>query len=121
MAVHNVVPFHEVPQVISLPSDVRQIPQEALIRIIQLRNAVAAFKQHLEAAESEVRSALESGAAVEPGVHVASLKESLRRAVAWREVAERLADRLYNGKGAGYCENVLQNTHPSKTVSLVVS
>jgi hypothetical protein len=49
------------------------------------------------------------------------LKESSRRSVAWRVVAERLGDRLYgNGRGEGYCDRVLQSTHPSRTVTLVV-
>ena len=106
---------------VSFPSQQEQISQAQLTGIIGLRNTIAALKASLETAEAEVRTSLESGAEVESGVHVASLKETLRRNVAWREICERLAARLYNGKGAAYCENVLQNTHPSKTVTLVVS
>src|ERR1041385_5982321 len=121
MAVHTLVPIPNVPQVVPSRQKETQITQAQLIHVIALRNRVATLKAELEAAESKVQEALESGAMIEAGIHVASLKESLRRSVAWREIAERLADRLYSRKGAAYCENVLQNTHPSKTFSLVVS
>ncbi len=39
-----------------------------------------------------------------------------------RSVAVRLAERLYgDGRGHAYAENVLQNSKPSKVVSLLVS
>ena len=106
---------------VSFPSQKAQISQAELTGIIGLRNTITALKANLENAEAEVKAGLESGAEVESGVHVASLKETLRRNVAWREICERLAARLYNGKGAAYCENVLQNTHPNRAVTLVVS
>jgi hypothetical protein len=117
-AVPSVIPF---PQVI--PSPEKQIvTQNQLERVIQLRNAVDAFTKHLDKAESEVKTALESGAEVEPGTHVASLKETSRRNISWRDVAVRLAERLYgDGRGNAYAENVLQNTKPSRSVSLLVS
>lgn len=122
MAVHTVVPLPHVPQVIPFPSPEKKITQEQLRRIIALRNQVAALTKDLEAAEDETQTALESGVPVEPGIHVASLKESFRRNIGWREIAERLGDRLYgDGKGYAYCENVLGNTKPSRTVSLVIS
>lgn len=121
MAVNTVIPFPQVPQVIPL-SPQEPITQAQLERVIQLRNAVAAFKGHLEKAESQVQTALEAGASIEPGTHVASLKESFRRNISWRDVAVRLAERLYgDGRGNAYAENVLQNTKPSRSVSLVVS
>lgn len=109
---HPVVPFH---------APVVEIPQAKLELIILLRNKRERLKDELDAAEAEVRAALEAHAPVEPGVHVAELKESFRRNVAWREVAERLGDRLYgDGKGGGYCEKVIASTKPSRTVSLNV-
>ena len=122
MAVHTVEPLSRIPQVVPFPSHQEQITQAQIERVIQLRNAVAAFKKHLDTAESEVKTALEAGAPVEPGTHVASLKESFRRNVAWRAVVERLAERLFGeGRGHAYAENVLQNTKPERSVKLVVS
>ena len=98
-----------------------EIPQAKLEFIILLRNERERLKEQLEEAEAEVRAALEAHAPVEPGVHSANLKESFRRNVAWREVAERLGDRLYgDGKGDGYCEKVLAGTKPARTVSLQI-
>lgn len=98
-----------------------EIPQAKLELIILLRNERDRLKEQLEEAEAEVRAALEADAPVEPGVHIASLKESFRRSVSWREVAERLGDRLYgDGRGEGYCEKVLQSTRPARTLSLAV-
>jgi hypothetical protein len=109
------------PVVVPFREPVVEISQAKLELIILLRNERERLKEQLEEAEAEVRAALEANAPVEPGVHVASLKESFRRNVAWREVAERLGDRFYgDGKGEGYCEKVLQSTKPTRTVSLAV-
>ena len=123
MAVNTVVPFPEFPQAIpSSETEQPQITQTQLIRVVSLKNMVAALKANLDAAEAEVRAALESGATVEPGVHVASLKESFRRNISWRDVSVRLAERLYGeGRGQAYASNVLENTKADRTVSLVVS
>ncbi len=110
--VHPVVPFR-APAV--------EIPQAKLELILLLRNERQRLAEELEAVEAEVRAALEAHAPVEPGVHIAELKESFRRSVAWREVAERLGDRLYGeGKGEPYCEKVLASTKPTRSVSLNV-
>ena len=109
------------PAVVPFRAPAVEIPQAKLELIILLRNERERLKEQLDAAEAEVRAALEANAPVEPGVHVAELKESLRRNVAWREVAERLGDRLYgDGKGEPYCEKVLSSTKPTRTVSLNV-
>ena len=119
MAIHNLAPL---PQVVPFPSPQEQITQAQLERIIALRNQVADLKSRLETSEAEVKTALEAGTPVEPGVHVCSLKESLRRCIFWRDVAVRLAERLYGeGRGHAYAENVLQNSKPSKIVSLLLS
>ena len=110
------------PQVQPIPFPNKQITQAQLQRIIGLRNEVSALKADLETAEAEARTALEAGAEVEPGTHVASLKESFHRNVAWREIVSRLGDRLYgDGKGAAYCARVIASTRPSRSVQLVVS
>ena len=122
MAVHTVEPLPQVPQVVPFPSTQEQITQAQLERIIALRNQAATLAKDLESEEAEVRTALEAGTPVEPGTHVASLKEISRRTISWRDVAVRLAERLYgDGRGHAYAENVLQNTKPSRTILLVVS
>ncbi|HSY31865.1 MAG TPA: hypothetical protein VLA42_07740 [Verrucomicrobiae bacterium] len=89
--------------------------------ILELRRRAEQLQQQVDEAEQSVRARLEAGAGVEPGQQSASLKENLRRNVAWREVSERLADRLYGrDAGRGYCERVLHSTKPTRTVSLAI-
>ncbi len=66
-----------------------------------------------------LRSRLECGAAVEPGIHTAELKENHRRNVAWKAVAVRLANRL-KMNGEAYAKRVLASTRPTRSVSLEV-
>jgi len=117
----QIVPFPASPQVIP-QSPQEPVTQSQLQRIIALRNQAAALAKDLDSAESAVQTALESGASVEPGIHVASLKEQFKRAVSWKDVAIRLAERLYGeGRGSAYAANVLQNTKPERSVKLIVS
>lgn len=120
MAAIQTVPQHSA--VVSFPQAApEQVTQCEIAVLLSMRNRAWQLAEQIEAAEKSVRTRLESGASVEAGEHTASLKESFRRNVAWREVSERLAERLYGeGRGEAYCENVLQNTKPSRTVSLVV-
>jgi hypothetical protein len=69
----------------------RPITQEELEEFILLRRKVETF----DALEADLKQRLQAGAVVEGGIHVAKLKPGSRRNVAWREVAERLGDRLY--------------------------
>lgn len=109
------------PQVVLFPAVPAVVTQSELQLLLSLRNRARQLEAQIADAEKSVRDRLESGGQVEAGEHTASLKESFRRNVAWREVSERLAERLYGeGRGEAYCENVLQNTKPSRTVSLVV-
>jgi hypothetical protein len=95
----------------------KQITQAELEEIILLRRK----QETLDALEADLKQRLEVGALVEDGIHVAKLKHGSRRNVAWREVAQRLGDRLFgNGKGEPYCDKVLNSTKPTPTVSLVV-
>ena len=97
------------------------ITQFELAAILSLRNRARQLVEQVEDAEASLRGRLESGATVEAGEHSASLRESLRRNVSWRNVAERLGDRLYGeDRGQAYCENVLRNTKPTRTVSLTI-
>lgn len=114
IALPQVVPFPVAPAVES-------ITQIEIAALLSLRNRICQLEAQVEAAERSVRTRLETGASVEAGEHAASLKESFRRNVGWREVSERLAERLYGeGRGEAYCENVLRNTKPSRSISLVL-
>jgi hypothetical protein len=106
------------PQLATIPATITQLEIAALL---SLRNRVQQLQEQIADAEASIQTRLESNAAVEAGLHIAELKESFRRSVAWRVVAERLADRLDgNGKGDGYCDRVLHSTNPALTVSLVL-
>ena len=119
MATSTVPHFIRSANVLQVPAV--EIPQSKLELIFLLRNELGRLKEQLEEAEAEVRAALEAHAQIEPGVHGASLEESFRRSVSWREVAERLGDRLYGDcKGAPYCERVLASTKPTRTVTLQI-
>ena len=90
--------------------------------ILATRLEIQRLKANLTEAEESLKFRLKAGARVESGVFRAWLKEHFRRAVAWREVAERLATRLYgDGRGSGYCEGVLKSTKPTGTVTLHVA
>ncbi len=116
-------PSIALPQVVPFPVTpaIEPITQFELAALLSLRKRARQLAEQVEMAEKSVRTRLEVGVSVEAGEHTASLKESFRRNVAWREVSERLAERLYGeGRGEAYCENVLQNTKPSRSVSLLI-
>lgn len=112
-----------IPAVIPFPVPaVEQVTQFELAALLSLRNRARQLAEQVEAAENSVRERLEAGARIEAGDHVAELKENSRRSVSWRDVTLRLAAKLYGPKRAeAYCENVLQNTKPTCSVSLIVS
>ncbi len=122
MATPKVIPFPstaQVPPTIQIP---QEITQGDLSYILATRLEIQRLKTNLTEAEESLKFRLEAGARVESGVFRTWLKEHFRRAVAWREVAERVANRLYgDGRGHGYCEGVLKSTKPTRTVQLVVS
>jgi hypothetical protein len=121
MATQILVPPAETEQAHAIPFP-QQITQVQLTRVISIRNMIESLKGDLEVVETQVKSALEAGVPIEPGVHIARLRDCFRRTVSWREVAERLAERIWGaGRGEAYCANVLEHTAPSRTVSLVVS
>jgi hypothetical protein len=102
-------------------SSPKQITQEDLETVMLLRNTLKQRQEQLARIEGELKVRLEAGAAVEEGVHIAELKESFRRNVAWREISELLSDRLFGeGRGAAYCDQVLDGTGPTRSVSLLV-
>ena len=106
-----VVPF-PAPQTVS---------QLEILALLSLRGRLHQIEEQVEQAEQSIKDRLEKGCPIEEGDHTAELKENLRRNVAWRDVCERLGDRLFgNGKGEPYCEKVLASTKPTRTVSLKI-
>jgi hypothetical protein len=98
-----------------------QITQFEIAALLSLRNRARHIEQQIANAEESIRARLGAGAAVEAGEHTAEVKESFRRNVSWKDVVIRLADRLYGeDRGEAYCANVLQNTEPQRTVSLIL-
>lgn len=122
----SVVPLYSstrIPTALQFPAPValQPITQLELGAVLSLRNRARQLEEQIAEAEQCIRARLESGVDVEEGERSVGLKENFRRNVSWREVSERLADRLYgNGKGDGYCERVLRSTRPSRTVSLTI-
>jgi hypothetical protein len=94
------------------------VSQTELELIISLRGRLQQLEEQVESAEESIRRRLESGAAIEPGVHTASLETSYRRNVSWKSVAERLANRF---KLYGYVARVLAATRPTPVVSLEIN
>jgi hypothetical protein len=111
-----------LPHVVQFPQSVpavEPITQLELELFLSLRNRLKQLESQVASEEAALKARLESGATVHPGVHVAELKENLRRNVAWKAVVIRLAERL-KLNGEAYCAKVLAATKPSRTVSLVV-
>ena len=108
--VSHVVPF---PQLV--PAN--QISQVELQLLLSLRGRLSQLQSQVATAEESLKQRLQAGAIVEPGDHIAELKESLRRNVAWKAISARLARRLKLG-GMRYCEQILERTKPTKTISL---
>ena len=106
-----VVPAQSHPQVSRQPEPVTQ---DALAEIIALRQQIEDLEKRLGEAQTDVKSALEAGAEVEPGLFRASLKVTERTNVSWKSVVEREL-------GADYAKRVLASTKPDKYVSLVVT
>src|SRR5262249_55479029 len=96
------------------------VTQLELAAFCSIRSRLHQLQQQVEAAEASIKSRLESGCEIEAGDHSAVLKESFRRNISWKDVAIRLADRLYFGKGLSYVERILRKTKPTRTVSLVI-
>jgi hypothetical protein len=111
-----------LPHVVQFPQSVpavEPITQLELELFLSLRNRLNQLEAQFAASEATLKSRLEAGATVDPGVHVIQLKESFRRNVSWKDVVIRSAERL-KLNGEAYCAKVLAATKPSRTVSLVV-
>jgi hypothetical protein len=99
------------------PETVTQLELSALL---SLRGRLHQLEGQVESAESSIKSRLQAGGSVEEGDHSVELKTSLRRNVSWKDVATRLADKLYFGKGLNYVERILRKTKPTPSTSLVI-
>jgi hypothetical protein len=97
------------------------ITQTELVLFRSLRSRLEQLREQVTAAEEDFKARLEAGAIVQPGDHVARLDERSRRNVAWRKVAEDLANTVFgDGNGVKFCDEVVNATNPTITTSLVI-
>ena len=117
----QIVPSQSItpsPAVVSFPAP-STVTQLEILSLLSLRGRLSQLTEQVEKAEQSIQARLQSGAALEPGDHIAKLKENLRRNVSWKDVAVRSAERL-KMDGSLYCAKVLASTKPTRTVSLVI-
>ena len=107
----------QAPQTIQTP---QEISQGDLTFILATRLEVERLQTRLAESESKVKAALETGATVEPGTHLARLVERFRASIPWKEKAVDLATRL-GLNGPAWAKNVLSHTKKARTVSLFVA
>ena len=93
---------------------VEPVKQDRLAEIITLRQQIEELEKQLGEAQTDVRTALESGAEVEAGLFRASLKITERTNVSWKTVVSREL-------GEDYAKRVLAATKPDKYVHLIVT
>jgi hypothetical protein len=96
------------------PKKVERVTQDRLAEIISIRQQIEELEKQLGEAQTDVKSALEAGAAVEPGLFRASLKVTERTNVSWKSVVEREL-------GDDYAKRVLAATKADKYTHLVVT
>ena len=120
MATHSILSEQsKSPSIVPFPAQV--ISQSELVLFLSLKGRLQQLEEQVASAQEDLKARLEAGAIVQPGDHIARLDERSRRNVAWRAIAEDLADTVFgDGKGESYCDEVLNSTKPSITLSLVV-
>ena len=96
------------------PQKTERVTQDRLTEIITLRQQIEELEKQLGEAQIDVKTALESGAEVEPGLFRATLKVTERTNVSWKSVVEREL-------GDAYAKRVLASTRPDKYTHLVVT
>jgi hypothetical protein len=112
-------PQHNAVAVLQFPSESPKITQEEIVQALLLKQHIGEQQAELDKIEADIRARLEANAPVESGLHTAQLKEHFRISIAWKQIAERLAGKLYGeGRGEAYLKNVAGNTKPNRTVSL---
>lgn len=117
MATRTVTPFPSPQQEPQTPEGVSQAE---IARLLTTRNKLHQLRELVETHEASIKARLEAGADVEPGNHIAKLKESFRATVPWKQKAVDLAVRL-GLNGEAWAQNVLTHTTKARTVQLVVS
>lgn len=110
------------PAVLQFPQStaVEPITQLRLALVLSLRNRVRQVQAELDKQETELRTMIESGAAVEAGERTVAIEVHTRRNVHWKAISQRLAKRLGYDPLA-YVSNVLAHTRPTKTVSVAIN
>jgi hypothetical protein len=115
---------HTIPRpfpVVSFPAQQDQITQTELVLFLSLRGRLEQLQAQVEDAAQSIQARLEAGMPVQPGDHVARLDEHSRRNVSWRAVTENLADEVFGeGRGKAYANEILDETQPTISTSLVV-
>jgi hypothetical protein len=87
----NVTP----PKLTVVPFPAQPVTQLELMALLSLRGRLHQLEEQVETAESSIKNRLEAGCPVEQGDHTAKLNQSFRRNVSWKDVAVRLANKLY--------------------------
>lgn len=97
------------------------VNKNSILEIAERQRKIRSLKKALEKAETELKpieqeviEALESGAILEPGSPLASVRTDERRNVPWRAKFEE-----WNGKEAA--EKIIANTEPTITKKLVIA
>ena len=104
-----------------VPIQSPQITQTELVLFLSLKGRLQQLQEQVTEAEENFKARLQAGAIVQPGDHIARLDERSRRNVAWRGVAEDLANTVFGpGNGVTYCDEIVNASKPTHTVSLVV-
>ncbi|HEY2119590.1 MAG TPA: hypothetical protein VGH37_10440 [Candidatus Acidoferrum sp.] len=91
----------------------KRISQQKLASILKQRKRIEDLEASLKEAEGQLLADLKSGATVQAGLFVASVKTWERRNVAWKEI-------LVREKGQPYADKVLAGTKPESYEKLVV-
>ena len=113
------VPQHSV--LLAFPTSREVTTQVELALYPSLAGHLKQLEEQVARAQEDLKARLQAGAIVQPGDHVARLDERHRRNVAWRGIAEDLANIVFGeGNGETYCNEILASTPPTVTVSLVV-
>ena len=110
MATAKVTPFPIPAQAPVIPE---AVTQDELCLLLSLRARVRELEEQIQTEEQSLKSRLEAGASVEPGLLRAFLKIVERRSVAWKAVVEREL-------GQDYARRVLAATKPDVFTHLVV-
>lgn len=108
---------HSVPRFKVVPSV--EISQHEIAELIEAQNTLGKLQLRVNSLEDSILARLQAGAVVEGGLHCAEVKKNSRRSPAWKDITQRLAQRLGFDPDA-YVSNVISHTKPSISYSLEV-